>query len=272
MNGPIEIFFSYAHEDEELMNDVRRQMIADERSGRITKWHDREIPPGANWQQQIDDRLNRASIILLFMSQYFIESKYCSLIEAKVALQRHKAGLVRVIPIILRPCRWNQTEFSKLQALPKDAKPITSWDDRDQVCLDVANGIMDVVDELLASRDSEKMEKAGSRNTVDNSTPSIFITNDPGFKKAERLMLSLLQEMSDDLRENPTTREFILLERGWVYNSGGPYLAYYFDDHEDLKGKIKILEHCGFVRDITYNKVPRFEFEEKFVDYLTGAA
>ena len=33
MNDPIKIFFSYAHEDEELMNDVRRQLIVEERNG-----------------------------------------------------------------------------------------------------------------------------------------------------------------------------------------------------------------------------------------------
>jgi len=41
MDEPIEILFSYAHEDEALMDDVRRQLIAFERKGRILKWHDR---------------------------------------------------------------------------------------------------------------------------------------------------------------------------------------------------------------------------------------
>jgi hypothetical protein len=35
VNAPLEIFFSYAHDDEDLMNDVRRQLIAFERNGRI---------------------------------------------------------------------------------------------------------------------------------------------------------------------------------------------------------------------------------------------
>jgi hypothetical protein len=46
MNAAVEIFFSYAHEDEDLMNDVRRQLIVEERNGRIVKWHDRMIPAG----------------------------------------------------------------------------------------------------------------------------------------------------------------------------------------------------------------------------------
>ncbi len=35
MTDPVEIFFSYAHEDETLMNDVRRQLVVEERNGRI---------------------------------------------------------------------------------------------------------------------------------------------------------------------------------------------------------------------------------------------
>ena len=88
--------------------------------------------------------------------------------------------------------------------------------------------------------------------------------------KIEKLMPALLEEMREDLLNNPTTREFVVLKHGWVYNSAGPYLAYYLDEHEDLEGKLQVLENLGFVQEITYNNVPRFLFQEEFVDYLTG--
>lgn len=93
----------------------------------------------------------------------------------------------------------------------------------------------------------------------------------PANAKIERLMPALLEEMREDLRNNPTTREFVVLKRGWVYNSRGPYLAYYLDEHEDLEGKLQVLENLGLVREITYNNVRRFVFDEEFVDYLTNA-
>ena len=91
-----------------------------------------------------------------------------------------------------------------------------------------------------------------------------------GFAKAERLMPALLAEMREDLCNHPTTREFVVLKRGWVYNSEGFYLAYYLDEHEDLGGKLQVLANLGLVREITYNNVRRFVFAEEFVDYLTG--
>jgi len=56
---PIEIFFSYAHEDEALMDVVRLQLVVRERLGEIVKWHDRMIPAGNEWRTQIDDRIER---------------------------------------------------------------------------------------------------------------------------------------------------------------------------------------------------------------------
>jgi|SRR5215213_3100681 len=145
MHQPIEIFFSYAHQDEELMNDVRRQLIVYDRQNEIVKWYDRLILPGGGWAGEIDERLRQARITLLFVSPHFIESKYCYDVEMAEALRRHEIGQTVVIPIILRPCPWRDSPIGQLQALPKDGRAITLWPNRDAVCLDVAEGVMSVV-------------------------------------------------------------------------------------------------------------------------------
>lgn len=139
---PLEIFFSYAHEDEALMDDIRLQLVVRERLGEIVKWYDRMIPAGDEWRGHIDDRIERADVILLFMSPNFLASRYCYEIEGEIALRRHREGSAKVIPVVLRACDWTVTPFGELQALPKDGVPITQWTDRDQVSLDVARGIM----------------------------------------------------------------------------------------------------------------------------------
>jgi len=184
MNDPIEIFFSFAHEDEELMDGVRRQLVVDERNGRIIKWHYRKIPAGTDWEKQIDERLKHAAIILLFMSPHFIESQYCYVVEGREALKRHKAGEARVIPIILRPCRWQKTPFGKIQALPTDANPVSRWKDRDEACLDVANGVIAVVDELLANRESIQGETDKTQSDIIHPSSPHATTPGPDFKEA----------------------------------------------------------------------------------------
>jgi hypothetical protein len=100
------------------------------------------------------------------------------------------------------------------------------------------------------------------------SPPEVGAT---GSAKVERLMPALLEEMREDLRNHPTSREFVILKRSWVYNARGFYLAYYLDEHEDLEGKLQVLINLGLIREITYNNVRRFVLEEPFVDYLTAA-
>jgi hypothetical protein len=148
MVRPVEIFFSYAHADEELMHDVRRQLVLFDRQGIIRKWHDRLIQPGTGWRGQIDDRLQHSDIILLFISSHFFESDYCYDAEMTEAMRRHDLGDARVIPIILRPCSWDSAPFAQLQALPTDGRPISLWPDRDEACLNAADGVMRVVREI----------------------------------------------------------------------------------------------------------------------------
>jgi hypothetical protein len=145
---PIEIFFSYSHKDERLMDVVRRQLILYDRRHVIEKWHDRKILPGQDSTKVIDERLMRAKIILLFVSPHFIESKYCYNVEMKEALRRHQAGEAVVVPIILRPCAWQDSPFGQLEALPRNGKAITKWRNRDEASLDVAEGIMRVVHKM----------------------------------------------------------------------------------------------------------------------------
>jgi len=115
------------------------------RQGFISGWHDRRITAGDEWKAEIDEHLETAKVILLLISANFIASDYCYDVEMKRSLERHEEGTARVIPIILSPCDWNGAPFGKLQALPKDAKPITIWSNQDEAFADVAKGIRKAV-------------------------------------------------------------------------------------------------------------------------------
>lgn len=141
------VFFSYAHEDHELMDSVRRQLVMYEREGMIVKWYDRLILPGQEWEREIDERINRASIILLLVSPYFLDSRYCYNLEMRTALRRHESGSANVIPIIVSPCPWEDSPFGFLKVLPEGGRPIALWPNRDEACLNVARGVMRVVRE-----------------------------------------------------------------------------------------------------------------------------
>src|SRR5947209_2709003 len=145
----IEIFCSYAHKDEKLRDELERHLSPLRREGKIKSWFDRMIEAGEEWKGKIDEHLNSANVILLLISSDFVHSDYCYDIEMARALERQGRGEARVIPIILRPCAWERTQFAHLQALPAGAKPVTSWPNQDEALLSAAQGIGKVVDELL---------------------------------------------------------------------------------------------------------------------------
>ena len=137
----IEVFFSYSHKDEKLRDQLEKHLIILKRQGLISDWYDRRIGAGKEWRGQIDIHLNTAGLILLLTSADFLASDYCYDVEMTRAMKRHEAGEALVIPVILRACNWKGSPFGKLQALPKNAKPVTSWKNRDEAFYDVAKGI-----------------------------------------------------------------------------------------------------------------------------------
>ena len=141
MASPVEVFFSYAHEDEMWRIELEKHLSLLQHKGFITVWHDRKIASGTAWAQEIDTHLKAAHLILLLISSDFLASDYCWGVELQEALRRHQRGEACVIPILVRPVDWNEAPFSHLQALPRDNKAISSWSNRDEALTQVAQGI-----------------------------------------------------------------------------------------------------------------------------------
>ena len=143
---PVTLFYSYAHKDERLRDELETHLKLLQRRGLITAWYDRKIEAGEEWKQKINDNLETADIVLLLISADFIASEYCYEKEMKRALERHKKGEAHVIPIIVRDVNWSKSPFSWLQALPKDGLAVTKWTDKDSAWRNVAEGIERVIE------------------------------------------------------------------------------------------------------------------------------
>ena len=150
MPKKLNIFLSYAHEDEAMKIQLDRNLIMLKRSDKINVWHDKQCLAGEEWDDSIAKQLASADIILLLISVDFNNSQYIWDKELKIAMERHKKNEARVIPVILRTCDWADMPYAKLQALPTGAKPINSFADKDEAYTDVAKSIRMVVDYMIA--------------------------------------------------------------------------------------------------------------------------
>ena len=193
----IELFYSYAREDEDLRDQLEKHLSIFRRQNIITGWHFRRISPGKEWKGEIDEHLDTAHIILLLISSDFMASDYCYDVEVKRAMERHEAGKARVIPIILRSVYWEGAPFSELQALPTDAKPVTTWANQDEAFEDIARGIQVVISKIkdgtLESPDQEPVWD-------DSGIPKGRIDYQLDYEKAHEE----LQSIPDEFRRRQT--------------------------------------------------------------------
>lgn len=148
-SNPLKVFISYSHNDEVALHELEKHLTTLKRENLIDTWHDRKISPGQEWEGQIGSALNESDIFLFLISPDFIASEYCIEKEVRTALDMHDKGDALVIPIIIRPVDWLSTPISKIQALPKDAKPISTWTNPDQAWYEVTKGIRNTITNFI---------------------------------------------------------------------------------------------------------------------------
>jgi len=145
---PLKIMFCYSHRNKIQRRQVETHLALLKRQGLIEIWYDRKITAGTEWNGLIDNHLNTSDITLLLISADFLESDYCCDVEMKRAIERHKSGEARVIPVILRKCQWKDTLLKDLQALPSDGLPVDQWTRSNDAYDNIASGIRNVIAEL----------------------------------------------------------------------------------------------------------------------------
>jgi len=169
---PPKLFIAYARPDRPFLDAFVRHLAPMRREGLLSIWHDGEIGPGENWQSAIHHHIESADIIVLLVSASFIHSEYCYRNELPVALQRHEARQVVIIPVIVSSCDWTRMPFARIQALPDGGKAVNTWPDHDVAWTNVAFGIRSVLNRLTASR---AQERAVTGAHVKRTSPAIFI-------------------------------------------------------------------------------------------------
>lgn len=144
----VSLFISYAHADEDLKKELDKYLKVLKRSGKIETWNDRQLIAGQEWDEVIMTELNKANVILLLISVDFNASDFIWDKELASAMKRHEEGTAHVVPVILRICEWSKLPYAKLQSLPRNAKPVTEYENRDEAFTEIAIGIEKLVDNI----------------------------------------------------------------------------------------------------------------------------
>lgn len=144
----ITIFFSLAHQDSGLFNELLKPLSVQRRQGLIHILYDSLISPGDNWNNSIKAYIGRAHIIVLLMSADFFASDQCVEVEMHYALEQQKTRAAHVIPVLLRPTQWEGFHLEQSRLLPSNGEAVTLWENLDSALLEVTKGICQVAKEI----------------------------------------------------------------------------------------------------------------------------
>lgn len=149
----IEVFYSYAKEDEALAKELQKHLVLLKRQKIIADWHPGLITlAGGTPDEQVMQHLNAARIILLLVSPDFIFSEEHGNLEVERAMERGRAREAMIVPINLRNIdNWENMPFGDLLSLPRNGLPVIEWSNRDAAFAEIAREIRGVVERFAKS-------------------------------------------------------------------------------------------------------------------------
>jgi tetratricopeptide (TPR) repeat protein len=172
---PLALFISYSHKDDDLRAKLDAHLSLLKRQDVFDVWHDRRIAAGREWAGEIDNALEDADVVLLLVSSDFLASDYCYDKEMVRALQRHDQGSARVVPVILRPCDWQSSQFGRLQALPRDGHPVVSYANVDTALTEVALALRALADEIRGGGATSRASNASAAALAPAIQPQLAV-------------------------------------------------------------------------------------------------
>jgi TIR domain len=146
----VSICYCYAHEDKALLNQLKNHLEPMKSLGIITTWHDDDILPGTEIENEVTHQMSSADLLLILVSANIVNSRYH---EPRLQEIINKRKIESVIIILLRPFDWEAllpSGLRKLKILPSDLRPVTSWRDRNEALWDVSRGIRQTIQTLFS--------------------------------------------------------------------------------------------------------------------------
>ncbi|MBA2394441.1 MAG: toll/interleukin-1 receptor domain-containing protein [Ktedonobacteraceae bacterium] len=143
---PVSVYLSYAQKDKDLKEEFEDYLAIMQQNGLISGWVERQVQRGTDWSQVIDPRILTTDLVLVLVSPALLASGYSSGAELQKAFERSETGETRVIPIILHYVNLIGYVLGRVQLLPRDAQPVSSWSNRSEAWENIDRGIRRAID------------------------------------------------------------------------------------------------------------------------------
>jgi hypothetical protein len=131
--GGKSIFLSYSHTDAGVLARLLVHLRPLEKAGLIDVWNDTRLEAGDDWKKEVDLALASAAAAVLLVSADFLASDFIVDNELPPLLESAEAKGTRIIPIIVKPCRYTRDPvLRRIQAINDPTRPLAALSDVEQ--------------------------------------------------------------------------------------------------------------------------------------------
>lgn len=137
------VFISYSHKDVRYLDELLEHLAYYERLNLIDSWSDKRITSGAQWREEIKQAIDATKVAVLFISRSFLASKFIAENELPPLLDAAKNKGAIILPVIVRPSNFDDTELANFQAVNLPSMPLAKMNpyQRDILWVEVVRDI-----------------------------------------------------------------------------------------------------------------------------------
>ncbi len=136
----------YVESDRRLFDEMYTYLRALESTHAISIWHPGKILAGTNVRTETENQLQRAQVVLICLSQPFLNSAMNGDSVLTCALQRMRGGDCEIVPILIRDADLTGSEFATLKLLPDTGGPVSRWRRKEEAYKNIVAGVRSVVE------------------------------------------------------------------------------------------------------------------------------
>ena len=202
MDKPL-VFVSYSREDVEEKDELVAHLNV-LRHDNVELWVDDNLAGGEEWERTILERIDRAVVAVLLVSEHFLNSDFICQTELPALNRRRQAGALTMFPIIGRSCAWESVPWLKaLNVRPKNNQPV--WAGDDDATREHLTAIAKEIATLVHRSPADAPAAPQGRSVVVRGT-ALTIEYEP--KLHRKQFLHILDEFSDAMQAESVERMF----------------------------------------------------------------
>lgn len=178
MTIKLKVFISYADPDQEFKQALLKQLAILQRQGAITTWDKSQLQAHEDEQQAMQTMIAECQIALLLLSEDYLAADFTQSVVLPRLLARKINENIRILPIIVRPCKWESiAELKSLTIVPENCVPLNHFPqktgERAEVWTQIAEQINHLVQELQYTLHSHTRQKVDLQFLSPSATPFI---------------------------------------------------------------------------------------------------